>query len=198
MDILKFDEIIGLLEDNKQKINEYDFMKIYEGIQFFYETIEKLDKKIEKMDEKTGCQCKPGVEICSDPNKYSKCKNFLKLKKDIPVFSFYINGKPTELQLVLEDKISKDIVIVLFKNFLINFEKLIKYKRIRLTFVLFDLIMRCPSLLEVNNNNFKNTILKKLDEFMKNNSQDYDRLSKKFKLEKNILEIWEEQIRGYV
>lgn len=195
MDFSKFDEVIGLLEDNKEKILENDFMKIYEGIQNFYETIEKLNEKIEKLNEKVGCQCKPDIGLCSDPNKYSKCKNFVKYKKDIPVFSFYINGRPTELQLVLEDKISIDIVKNLLKKLTIIFNNLNVNKRIRLTFVLFDLIMRCKSILQ--NTDFKKSLLKKLDEFKKSNLQDFDKLSKKFKLERNVLEIWEEQIRGF-
>lgn len=195
MDFSKFDEVIGLLEDNKEKIQENDFMKIYEGIQNFYETIEKLNEKIEKLNEKVGCQCKPDIGLCPDPNKYSKCKNFVKYKKDIPVFSFYINGRPTELQLVLEDKISIDIVKDLLKELMINFHNLNVNKRIRLTFVLFDLIMRCKSILQ--NTDFKKSLLKKLDEFKKSNLQDFDKLSKKFKLERNVLEIWEEQIRGF-
>ena len=122
MDFSKFDEVIGLLEDNKEKIQENDFMKIYEGIQNFYETIEKLNKTIKELNEKVGCQCEPDIGLCPDPNKYSKCKNFVKYKKDIPVFSFYINGRPTELQLVLEDKISKDLAVHLIKNLLISFQ----------------------------------------------------------------------------
>ena len=188
MDFSRFNEVIGLLEDNKDKIQENDFMKIYEGIQYFYETIEKLNEKV-------GCQCEPDIGLCPDPNKYSKCKNFVKFKKDIPVFSFYINGRPTELQLELEDKISKDIVKDLLKELVNNFHNLNKSKRIRLTFVLFDLIMRCKNILQ--NNNFKETLLKKLDEFKKGNLKDFDKLSKKFKLERNILEIWEEQITGF-
>lgn len=195
MDFSKFDEVIGLLEDNKEKILENDFMKIYEGIQNFYETIEKLNEKIEKLNKNVGCQCEPDIGLCPDPNKYSKCKNFVKYKKDIPVFSFYINGRPTELQLVLEDKISIDIVKDLLKKLTIIFNNLNVNKRIRLTFVLFDLIMRCKSILQ--NTDFKKSLLKKLDEFKKSNSQDFDKLSKKFKLEKNVLEIWEEQIRGF-
>ena len=40
MEFSDFDKVIGLLEKNKDKISDYDFQRLYEGVQKFYETIE--------------------------------------------------------------------------------------------------------------------------------------------------------------
>jgi len=187
MEFSDFDKVIGLLEKNKDKISDYDFQRLYEGVQKFYETIENLKKK-------QICQCSNWNNLCGHPEMYKKCKSYKKVMKEIPVLKYFLDGKEAELQLTMIDKYPLSQVRPLISKLLQGAGFLEESEmQIRLCFAIFDIVMRSKSILS---SKLKETILNKIDEFKEFHEDKFKVHSKKFGLNENILDIWEREIKN--
>ena len=138
--------------------------------------------------EESFCNCS-GYKFCK---KLEDCSNIEGIKEKFPIINFVLTEEKVNIAYELKDEIKEQSKMIEIVGAILHIIENIlgREKKIRLTFLLFDVILKSKSLIT---SYFKETILKKIKEFDKDKNT-YQRYSEKLGFEENVLDIWEREM----
>ena len=155
--------------------------------------------KIQKLYDKCFCnnpQCICSKDrVCAHPVSIKYCKNFKKFAEICPTFHYFLDD---EHEFSFKTEMTNHFIhpVELIKSLLVLIDLTSgREKKAKGVLMIGDVVMQSRNFLNTQKK-FTETVIKKFEEFLRTDKLIFDRFSEKLGIERNILEIWLEQLKN--